>query len=1137
MRIIRTLDIQYLLILLFVPLFIQPNGIFGRNMPVHHLSAISDIKTDKDNNFKPDRLGDTVAVAGRVTVSTSIFDIRDRMFAIQDETGGIFVLEDSTQQLNVKEGDSVKVTGVIAQYKGLTRLTHPQIDLLDTLNRYVPPPRQLLGQNPESFEGELVTVTGIITNTGRNSAGHYLLVAPEAGSDTAIYVFNSAWQKYPDLFDDYVIGESVEVTGILAQYDSREIPNGIYQIWPRNAGDLRQVKRTPLFYVRLTIFVTGIALIILIFNIILRFKVKRHFQELTESEKRFADLAGTTSSIILIFQHGKFVYQNTALKRSVKDSVATLLLHQLADEIRSFVEKNPRVIALDEKRHKEFHYHSGGDDDIWLDYTLGPITWKGNNAVILTATDVTARKKAEEEVRRNEKLFYTMAKSAPVGIFRTRPDGYITYVNPKWSELSGIPDSVAKGHTWITAVHPRDRQWLMDMWQHDSNQHRSSVTQYRFLHPDGRVVWVLGQATPEFNENDKLIGYVGTITDITEQKTTEELVRLSEEKYRYLFQNNPQIMWIYSPETLRFLEVNDTALKHYGYTRKEFQQMTLVDIRPREDVDKFKEDISNGNPLSRANIWRHIKKNGEIINVEITSHLFEFDGKTARLVLVNDITERLKVQEALVNSELSLNESQEIAQMGSWEFDLVNHKSYWSENCFRLFGLEPNETEPTYEYFRSRIHPDDLHLVDDYYQLILEKKAPQEMELRIVFPDGQFKWIHNKIIPVFSDNKLMILKGINVDISEKKETESRLAVLNQAVEQSQVSVLILNATGRIQYVNPNFTRVTGYSQEEVIGETPFIMRSGEHPDEFFEDMVNTIRSGKIWNGEILNKKKNGEVLWETVIITPIQQKSGKISHYVVLQEDISEKKKLFDELVEAKEKAEESSRLKSAFLANISHEIRTPMNGIMGFIELIRSTELTNDEKEEFTALIEQSGQRMLDTIMKIVEISRIDSGQEQVIVDEVNLNQLLDKLHSKYQGKAEFSNLDLTFSKGASDGEATIVSDAGKLEQILLYLLDNAMKFTSEGIVQCGYTMADHTINFYVNDTGIGMTPEQCQAIFQPFVQTSLSLNRQYEGIGLGLSIAKSYVEMLGGTMKVKTEKNKGSHFSFSLPYNPVIT
>ena len=323
-------------------------------------------------------------------------------------------------------------------------------------------------------------------------------------------------------------------------------------------------------------------------------------------------------------------------------------------------------------------------------------------------------------------------------------------------------------------------------------------------------------------------------------------------------------------------------------------------------------------------------KNGEIIDVEVTSHLFDFEGKQARLVLVDDVTERLKVQEALQKSELSLNESQELAQMGSWEFDLVNNKSFWSENCFRLFGLEPYEIEPTYEYFRSRIHPDDLHLVDNYSRVTHDTREPQEIELRIVFPEGKIKWLLDKIIPVFKGNKLVLLKGINIDITGKKETESLLNILNQAVDQSQVSVLILNATGQIEYANPNFTRVTGYSQEEVIGETPFILRTEEHSDEFFEHMLNTIRAGKIWNGEILTKKKNGEVLWENVIITPVQQKSGNISHYVVLQEDISEKKKLFDELVEAKEKAEESSRLKTAFLANISHEIRTPMNGILG---------------------------------------------------------------------------------------------------------------------------------------------------------------------------------------------------------------
>ncbi len=277
--------------------------------------------------------------------------------------------------------------------------------------------------------------------------------------------------------------------------------------------------------------------------------------------------------------------------------------------------------------------------------------------------------------------------------------------------------------------------------------------------------------------------------------------------------------------------------------------------------------------------------------MEITSHQLEFEGRPARMVLINDVSERKKAEEALVESENSLKQAQIIANMGDWEFDFIQNKTKWSDNCFRIYDLQPNEIEPSYEYFRSRVHPDDLKQVDDGYTTILQTKLPIEQEIRITFPDKRIKWILNKIIPTFHENEIIFMKGVNVDITEKKNAEEQLRLLSKSIEQSPVSMVITDANGTIEYINNSFTKTTGYTKEEALGNNPRVLKSGIHDASFYEEMWKTLLSGQPWIGEIQNSKKNGELYWENAIISPILDTNGKITHFLAAKEDITEKKK------------------------------------------------------------------------------------------------------------------------------------------------------------------------------------------------------------------------------------------------------
>jgi len=257
---------------------------------------------------------------------------------------------------------------------------------------------------------------------------------------------------------------------------------------------------------------------------------------------------------------------------------------------------------------------------------------------------------------------------------------------------------------------------------------------------------------------------------------------------------------------------------------------------------------------------------------------------------------------------------------------------------------------------------------------------------------------------------------------------------------------------------------------------------------------------------------------------------GEFKHIGTLFHDFVDQKK---ELRLAKEKAEESDLLKSAFLANMSHEIRTPMNGILGFVELLKGPILTGKELHEYISVIEQSGKRMLNIINDIISISKIEAGQTEIVISETNINDQIKYIYTFFKPEAGHKRVKLIYKTGLSDPEATVKSDREKIYAIFTNLVKNAIKFTASGFVQLGYEKKGESLEFYVQDTGVGIRQDQQNIIFERFRQASESLSRGYEGAGLGLAISKAYVEMLGGKIWVESELGKGSIFYFSIPYN----
>lgn len=367
--------------------------------------------------------------------------------------------------------------------------------------------------------------------------------------------------------------------------------------------------------------------------------------------------------------------------------------------------------------------------------------------------------------------------------------------------------------------------------------------------------------------------------------------------------------------------------------------------------------------------------------------------------------------------------------------------------------------------------------------------------------------------------------------NDLRNSETRLQTLVQTIPDL---VWLKDTDGIYLSCNAMFERLYGSTEVNIIGKTDYDFVSAELGDFFRKNDRRAMEAGKpIINEEMVTFADDGHQAILETIKTPMYDSAGTMIGVLGIGRDITARKLAEEDLMKAKEKAEESDRLKSAFLANMSHEIRTPMNGILGFAELLKEPKLTGEEQKEYIRIIEKSGARMLNIINDIINISKVESGQMPVYLSIVNVNDQIEFIHNFFKPEAEQKGVKLLYKIPSPTMECNIETDREKVYAVLTNLVKNAIKFTWDGSIELGYERKDGHLEFYVKDTGNGIHQEQKELIFERFRQGSESLTRNYEGAGLGLSISKAYVEMLGGRIWVESEIGKGAQFYFTLPYN----
>lgn len=612
-----------------------------------------------------------------------------------------------------------------------------------------------------------------------------------------------------------------------------------------------------------------------------------------------------------------------------------------------------------------------------------------------------------------------------------------------------------------------------------------------------------------------------------------ETIKLNEAKYRYMFHNNPQPMWIYDLETFGFLEVNDAAEKHYGFSKEEFLSLNLEDILPLFEIEKLtKNKKSIDSQINLTGEWTHKKKNGELISVETVSYFIIFNQRNARHVLINDITERKKAEEELIRERKLLRTLIDNLPVTIYVKDVECRKVIANRADLDVIGLESEEEvigKTDLDIFNNEIgkrgFADDKKVIENGVAVLNREEDFYDSK-------GIQRWLLTSKIPLTDENgKITGLVGIGRDISEQKQAQEKILKLSKGIEQSPASIEITDINGIIEYINPRFTQTTGYTEAEVIGKHARILKSGAMPEDAYRDLWKTISSGEVWKSELINRRKDGTLFWESITITSIKNDKDIITNYIAVKEDITTRKQMETELIQAKEKAEESDRLKSAFLANMSHEIRTPLNSIIGFSELLGDPDFDKEQKEEFIRTIVDNGNNLLVIISDIMDFSMLEARQIKIRPENISSKKLVTDLLNDYNQKASQKGIEFRLDRTSDAQDIWIESDIYRIKQIFNNLIGNALKFTEKGHIEIGFTEKNEMVEFHVKDSGIGIAPEYHKAIFDRFRQVDTAKTRKYGGNGLGLAITKNLVELLGGKIWLESEPGKYSHFFFTIP------
>ncbi len=691
---------------------------------------------------------------------------------------------------------------------------------------------------------------------------------------------------------------------------------------------------------------------------------------------------------------------------------------------------------------------------------------------------------------------------------------------------------------------------------------------------DSKLLKILSRAEIE-NNIQKSIRFVKGIAsqfemsydlkkEINKNQEAANQLRIQKTFFENLFDHSPEAIVILDNED-KVIQANQEFLHLFEYSHEEIKSKEINDLivpeRFKEEGTKATLNASDGKTIDMTTVRQ--TKLGKQIHVQILGKPIVLDNSQ---LAVYAIYRNLNQQVWNQKSQQIIHRISEILNSSMNTVDMISKIGEELEQIIGAGKLFLELIAPNGRSLRSFTEKDEDFTAVNYSESLSSAVIRGKKMLYLTGSQISETMLKNKLsleqipnkwlgIPLVAEGRVLgvfgvislvdgsemnlesikLLEVLSVQLSAgiiKKMKDNELRILQRSTEQSPASIMITDLNGNIEYVNPKFCDVSGYTFNEVIGKNPRFLKSGVTPAEMYKEMWEKVLAGEEWRSEFLNVKKNKELFWEKANFSAIKDEYGKITHIFAVKEDITEAKNFQKELLESKNRAEESDQLKSAFLANMSHELRTPLNAVIGFSNLCDES-LSTEEILEFVGLINKSGNQLLGIIEDILSFTSIESQSFQIGEEEFFMFNFLEdvkKIAKEKQVQENKERLGLQFKIDDNYSRVLIKSDYQRILQVVTNLLKNAFKFTNEGVIEFGYKVEGEELSLYIKDSGVGIEKGKKDVIFDKFRQGDDSITRTFGGTGLGLAISKKIMDMLGGTIEVESEPNVGSVFTLRL-------
>lgn len=891
---------------------------------------------------------------------------------------------------------------------------------------------------------------------------------------------------------------------------------------------------------------------------------RKQFEEaLKQSELRFKRLAENSPAVVyqrMVTADGKTTYPYISDTIKVISGISPEEVYQNPSIMFDRIHTDDKGYFLDLVKNsaqtlKPFHAifkHLKNDKYIWLEVRSTPEKLK-DGSVLWNGffLDVTDRIKAEEALRESEERNRAILKAMPDFIFVFDKNG--TFIDCNIPEgknlLMSMESFIGKS---IKEIFPGYvAEMVLDGIKKVFETKEAQIIQYK-LQVEEKSVYVEAHMVLKSEMEVLLIE-----RDITDRiKIEEELISKSNELEHYF--SSALDLFCIADIHGNFIRVNKAWENVLGYSVTDLEKRTFIEFVHPDDVDATIQAMSKLSKqekiLNFINRYRCQDGNYRYIEWRSTPHGNQI------FAAARDITDRMMAEAALRESERMF--STLVDNLPGFSYRCAYDKDwtmkYISNGCTRITGYSPDDFIDNKKItFNDIIHPYYQESLWKKWTDCLAKKEPVEVEYPIITSENEIRWVWERGQGVFDDKgNVIFLEGFITEITERKHTEK---FLQDIIDKNPLSIQIVDRKGYTVKVNNAHTKLFGAippSDYSVFDDLQ-VDRQG------FKDLFEIGKKGEVvyfpdifYNVHDLDPELPDNPVWIRMLLFPLKDSYGKPQRYVLMHEDITERKRHEAELAaineeltatsealrennqilkEAKDRAEESNRLKTAFLQNMSHEIRTPMNAILGFLELLKRKDLDSEQKDTYIDIVNQSGYRLLNTINDIIEISKIEARQTKMNYCEVDLNEIIQFHYDLFYHQCAKKGLQLKLISEINQDKSIIITDKGKLESIISNLINNAIKFTSKGFIEIGNYIKDDSITFYVKDTGIGIPENKIEVIFERFVQADTKTSRSYEGSGLGLTIAKAYIEMLNGKIWVQSKLGEGSSFFFSIPFTSI--